>query len=259
MKLFDAHNHLQRLPAPRRAASAIEDARKAGVVVMAVNAVGPKDWPDIARLAADFPDVIVPCFGAHPWTVEELKPGWEAGLRGRLEEFPSACVGEIGLDRAPGRPDFALQLEIFRSQLRLAGELGRPAVVHCVGAWEALLSALKAERPAKFLLHAYGGAPELVPALSRLGAYFSFAGALAQPRRRRLRLSLAAAPKGRVLFETDSPGPAPGDLGWRGGPADVAEVVADAAGVLGMRVEELADLAWRNAGAFLEGLWPRGS
>ena len=256
MKLFDAHNHLQQLAGPRKLRSAIERAVEAGVAVMAVNGTRPEDWPGVARLASTYPGMIVPCFGVHPWFVEGLNPGWDGELRRRLEEFPSACVGEIGLDRAPGKPGFARQLEIFRFQLRLAAEAGRPAAIHCVRAWQALVEALEGARPARVLLHAYGGAPDLVPVFSRLGAYFSFSGELAQPKRARLRRCLAAAPRARVLFETDSPWDSPAAPGWRGGPAGVAEVAAAAARVLETTAEELAASAWGNARAFLDGLWP---
>ncbi|KAF3904838.1 hypothetical protein ABW20_dc0105387 [Dactylellina cionopaga] len=85
-------------------------------------------------------------------TLPEPKPLSEfiSETRKYLEEFPSALVGEIGLDRtfrlpnassgpdekrlSPHKVDMDHQKRVLEEQLRLAGEMNRAASIHGVGA-----------------------------------------------------------------------------------------------------------------------------
>lgn len=249
--LFDAHNHLQAYPGPGEVFSAVSEAQKAGVKLMLCAGTCPADWPRVAEIAGAWRGVL-PAFGLHPWKVPGAAAGWlealEEALRGSR-----ACVGEIGLDRAV-EADYSGQEEAFTAQLRLAKELGRPAVLHCVRAWGRLLEILKKERPPRFMLHSYGGPCEMMPDLAALGGYFSFSGAILDPKREKLRKALLFAPPDRLLFETESP--EPDGPGWRSGPAGLAEVMAGAALQLEREPGDLAALAWRNARNFLGELFP---
>lgn len=249
MKLFDAHNHIQNCRSSAEGDAALRGASEAGVEGMLVCGTCPADWGAVLELAGRDKRV-VPCFGLHPWF------GPEDGWLDRLEEFLTrtpSCVGEIGLDGARPSPG---QEENFLAQLALARKLDRPVVIHCVKNWGRMLELLKENRPAVFMLHAYGGPAELVKDLAALNGYFSFGGEITDPARERLRAALAAVPPERLLFETDSP--EPDAASWRSGPAGVAEVAAAAASVLGRPAEELAEASYANALAFLDRLWPAG-
>ena len=243
---FDAHSHLQEYASTRELDAALEAAKAAGVKTVLCNGTSPADWERVSALAAGHKGII-PCFGLHPWFVGKVRPGWLGLLEGFLSRSPS-CVGEIGLDKAASS-DFAEQEESFRAQLRLAKKLERPVSIHCVRAWGRLLEVLKEERPPAFMLHAYGGPPEMTGELAGLGAYFSFSGAVLDPEREKMRKALLAAPPERLLFETESPGPAL--PGRRPGPQGVVEVIGAAAAALGQTPEALGTLSWRNAETFL--------
>ncbi len=201
----DAHLHPQDYPAGTDVDQVLRQARSAGVGGFVCNGTEEPDWAAIERLArAD--SSVVPFFGIHPWFVAGAADSVLARLEAQLQRLP-AGVGEIGLDQHVEPLDRQRQEELFSAQLALAERLGRPATVHCVRAWGWLLEVLQ-RRPAGcgvFLLHAYGGAPELIPQLVRLGAYFSFSGSVLNPAYGRARRALPQVPAERLLLETDAP------------------------------------------------------
>jgi TatD DNase family protein len=205
IRLYDAHNHLQdeRLtPCREVVMAALERENVARVVV---NGSCEADWPQVLALARQDARVI-PSFGYHPWYVKERSPEWQPALLRHLEAVPSA-VGEVGLDRWVKDYDLEQQQEVFAWQLRLAAERNLPLSIHCLQAWGPLLGTLRAEpRPrCGFLLHSYGGAPELVAPLAELGAYFSLPGYFAHERKTRQREAFRQVPADRLLIETDAP------------------------------------------------------
>lgn len=259
-RLLDAHNHLQDARFLGDQAGLVRACRDEGVVAMVVNGSCESDWPAVAALAREHPDLIIPAFGYHPWYVSERTPSWEDRLRHRLQATRGATVGEIGLDRWKPGLDLVAQEEIFVRQLQIAAALNRPVSIHCLQAWGRLEELLRAgPRPARgFLLHSYGGPPEMIPGLTRLGAYFSLPGCFAHDRKLRQRETFRSVPPDRLLLETDAPDqclpdsrvrhplpPAPPDAPGRpprplNHPANLGAVYAFAAEWLGVPLAELA-------------------
>ena len=150
--------------------------------------------------------IVLPSFGYHPWYLHERTPDWKTSLEKFLDEIPSA-VGEIGLDR--WKPDLSYegQEEVFLAQLQIAAERNLPVSIHCLQAWGRLLELLQTNpRPARGLvLHSYGGPVEMIPALAKLGAYFSFPGYFLNERKLKQRETFKSVPAERLLIETDAP------------------------------------------------------
>lgn len=201
----DAHNHVQEEVLAPYLPDVMRRATEAGVTGMVVNGTSEADWPDVLRLSHEYPGVI-PCFGLHPWFVRERSAGWLERLEQYLSAVPSA-IGEIGLDRWVRDRDEAAQEQCFRQQLDLARRRGLPVMVHCLRAWGWLLDTLRDVGPpqAGMLIHAYGGAPDLLPELVAMGAYLSFAGNVLDPGHKRAQAALVAVPLERLLLETDAP------------------------------------------------------
>lgn len=207
MTFYDAHNHLQDDRFAGRLPELVAAIRAAGVARMVVNGSCETDWPQVAALAREFPELIVPSFGYHPWYVGERTPRWQATLVELLDQTPGAVVGEIGLDRWKPGLSFEGQEEVFFAQLRLAAERNLAASIHCLQTWGRLLELLRTSpRPARgFLLHSYGGPVEMVAPLAKLGAHFSFPGYFMHERKARQRETFKFVPADRLLIETDAP------------------------------------------------------
>lgn len=203
MSLFDSHNHLQRFADPARIIAEMRDAGVAGCVV---NGTGEDDWEAVARLAETFPDFVQPAFGLHPWKAHRRSAPWLGVLEGFLDRFPNASIGECGLDGWVTEPSLEVQREVFLPQLAIARERRLPVTIHALKAWEPLFDAFEEEKPPeKFLLHSFGGSPELVKRLAGLGAWFSFSGYFLQPRKAKVVEAFKVVPPDRLLVETDAP------------------------------------------------------
>jgi TatD DNase family protein len=267
VQFYDAHNHLQderlaahwpeiesRLWSPDPGNG---DAACPPVAGMVVNGSRELDWPRVLELSNHHANII-PSFGYHPWYVRERTPLWRETLEDFLLRVPSG-VGEIGLDRWMRDPDVEAQEEVFLFQLELAVRLERPVTIHCLQAWGRLVELLKAHRRPEcgFLLHSYGGPVELVRPLAALGAYFSFPGYFAHPRKERQRTVFLSVPRDRLLMETDAPDQLPPEswnrfsLAAADGrplhhPANLPAVYEFAAGFLAVALDTLAREVGQN-------------
>ena len=172
---------------------------------MVVNGCAESDWPTVAQIAKDHPQVL-PSFGYHPWFIHLRTPDWQKALEGFLDEYPSA-VGEVGIDRWKTDISYDDQEEVFLTQLAMATERNLPVSIHCLKAWGRLLELLQGNELPKrgFLLHSYGASAEMIPAFAKLGAYFSFSGYFLREAKSRHREAFKEVPADRLLIETDAP------------------------------------------------------
>ena len=211
---IDVHNHLQDPRLGGDPAALIATMREAGVVRCVVNATGEHDWAAVARLAEAFPDFVVPAFGVHPWRAHEVTPGWQSRLKRWIETFPSASLGECGLDGWVAGPAVEVQVPVFRDQLALARELGCPVTIHCLKAWGPLFEVFgEAGVPDRVLMHSFGGSVETARRLLRWSVWFSFSGYFLEPRKASVLEVFRQLPRDRILVETDAPDMVP-PAGW---------------------------------------------
>ena len=268
MSLHDSHNHLQRFADPARI---IAEMQAAGIADCVVNGTGEDDWDDVAVLAERFPDFVTPAFGLHPWKAHRRSTDWLRKLATHLDRFPTASIGECGLDGWVEEPSPAIQREVFLPQLALARERRLPITIHALKAWEPLFDAFATEAPPeKFLLHSFGGSAELVKRLSAVGAYFSFSGHFLHPRKARVLEAFNLIPRDRLLLETDAPEMLPPEefithlmAGGQNHPANLPRIAGGLATALGISPDHLAEITSANhAGFFHRGSEPsaaRGS
>jgi TatD DNase family protein len=205
MRYIDAHNHAHDERFGNSSEELLKVCETLGVSVSIVNGACPEDWEAVRRLAEKSP-IVLPCFGVHPWYIDNLPNNWFDTLVSFLDSTPS-CIGEVGIDgwRKEFNPD--LQEDIFIRQLILASERHLPISIHGLRRWGRLLEILQRfPRPkCGFLLHSYGGPVEMIPAFTKLGGYFSCPGFFLKPGREMKLKVFEAVPFDRLLLETDAP------------------------------------------------------
>ncbi|MDY0004050.1 MAG: TatD family hydrolase [Polyangia bacterium] len=283
MTLVDTHCHLFDERLARDLEGVVGRALEAGVTALVVPGVTLETSREAVALSERF-DCVWAGVGIHPEAVERPLTDRDLAALEALGEHPRVvAIGEVGLDRSPGRPELALQEQVFRAQVELARSMGLALLVHSRDAGGRTLALLEelvqAEgaieaRPAGSphtvsphvgskpagILHAWAGAPELARAFGRLGFAFGVAGVVCRKAAHRVRARLAALPLGSLVLETDAPyiGTAVRPRG-QVEPAHLPEV-RDALGeLLGLepsRVEEATTAKARALLGLAEGLRP---
>ena len=249
MKLFDCHNHIQDKRLEPTFDEVIVRGRGVGVVKMGVKGCCEDDWPRVAELGEKY-DGIYPSFGLHPWMIADRSPEWLQRLEAMLLKYPSAGVGEIGIDHKVTEYDPSDQESVFLAQLELASRLARPVTIHCRNAWGRLIELLDGfgVLPRGILIHCFGGSAEVALELVRRGAYISFSGSITRPNNRKAGPAIRAVPDDHILIETDAPDLLPTTAdGPLNEPANVRLVLAKAAELRGVSEVELAALTFQNA------------
>jgi TatD DNase family protein len=251
----DSHNHLQdpRLGDPEMVIALM---KKEGVIRCVVNATSEEDWPAVEKLAVTHPGFVLPAFGIHPWKAHTVTDGWQSRLLDLLDRHPLASIGECGLDRWVSFPSIDVQLPVFRAQMEMSRETGRPLTIHCLKAWGLLMDAIGME-PLRFLLHSFGGSQETALQLLSMGARFSFSGHFLHPRKADVLQVFRKLPHDRIFLETDAPDMLPPSAYIRHPlpenhhhPANLPEIGRGLAAALGMSSDELARITHENASVF---------
>jgi TatD DNase family protein len=239
--VIDTHAHLE----PAEAPAVLDRARAAGVDRVVVVATTVRQAAEALALA-DAHEGVYACLGVHPH--EAGSPADLEELRSLLGHERAVAVGETGLDYFRDYAPRAAQRALFERELALAGELGKPVVIHTRAADEDTLAALDGF-DGTVVLHCFSSPPLLEPALER-GWYVSFAGNVTYPKAPELREAAARVPRDRILAETDSPYLAPQPVrGKRNEPAHVVHTVEALAKVRGENAAELGRQIDANATA----------
>jgi TatD DNase family protein len=185
--------------------------------------------------------------GVHPHDARDWSAESAEWLRGILADSRVVAAGEMGLDYHYDHSPRAAQQAAFEAQLALAGEAGKPAIIHAREADEDVAAILRNHPGVTAILHSFSSGPQLLWAAVAMGHYVSFSGMLTF-KNWRLDPVIPEIPIDRLLVETDAPYLAPvPQRGRRNEPALVRFVAERLAEVLGVSFEEAAASTCRNA------------
>ncbi len=218
MKFTDAHIHVQGVGC-------------GNADLMFCNVSKPSEWSVLEKLIRKN-EKIIPFFGTHPWYSEEYD-GKER-LCAILEKYPSANVGEIGLDAVRSGNNAK---EVFTEQLDTAERTGRIVCIHNVRSTDCILSELR-KRNVRTILHSYDGPANMTPAFVKCGCYFSVSPRLFGKPENKVSCILRSIPKDRLLTESDGSG----DVTM-----PVQELLKRMSDVLCIDIDELSETTGQNA------------
>ena len=238
-------------------AEVIARAQQAGVGRFIVTGSDVDHSRKALGLSAAYPGLYATA-GVHPHHAKDCTDSTPEELRSLLGNSSVVAVGECGLDyfRNFSPPD--AQRDVFRMQLELAAECGKPAFLHQRDAHDDFMALLGAQRArlSAAVVHCFtGGADELREYLD-LDCHIGITGWICDERRGlHLRECVGLIPMDKLMLETDAPYLIPRDLKPR--PASnrnepmylrhIAEVVA---ACLDKPVDRLIEETTRNAEAF---------
>jgi TatD DNase family protein len=184
------------------------------------------------KLPDDKPGVLY-TYGIHPWFLNEDNQKQFIRSVENVATMPGIiAIGEAGFDKLRG-PTIELQRIIFEKQVIISEELKMPVVIHCVRAWEELLSVQKKLKPKMpWLVHGFRGNVELASQLLSKGMYLSFwFDFVLRPESGNL---LRQLPADRIFLETD------------GADIDIRTIYNKVANDLDMTVDGLKLLILKN-------------
>ncbi len=205
MELVDTHAHLDLEQFADDLDKVIADSRVAGVTRWINVGFDPERWVSTLALA-DRIDGLHAMLGFHPGSVD----AWSAPAFNQLsalarEQRPLA-IGEIGIDLYWSQDNLEVQIEAFRAQLDLAGELGLPAVIHMRESDPAMLETFDTHGSLPHIhFHSFDGGPALRAWALEHGATIGVGGLITRNGTDALREWVTAIPRDRVVLETDAP------------------------------------------------------
>lgn len=237
--MIDSHAHLTMFDEGELDA-VVGRAREAGVTRTLVPATGAADLDRTAALVERLDGFALAALGFHPHEASALDAGWKRRLEQALDSPGVVAVGEIGLDYHYENSPREDQRPAFRWQLELARERGLPVVLHHREAWDDFLAVLDAVPGVGGVAHSFTEGAEGVVAVHARGLHVGISGMVTFPRGDNIRAAAAAAGKGSLLVETDSPYLAPvPHRGRRNEPALVRLVAEAVAGVREVSPDEI--------------------
>ncbi|GAA1922234.1 TatD family hydrolase [Nocardioides marmoribigeumensis] len=168
-----------------------------------------------ARWAVDVADRvpgIVAGVALHPNEAPRLaEQGWLDRAWGEIEQLAEhprvRAVGETGLDHfRTGEEGRAAQEDSFRRHVDLAKRLDRTLVIHDRDAHAEVLRVVDSEGPPdRVVMHCFSGDAAFARECLDRGFWLSFAGTVTFKNAVGVREAMQAAPRDRVLVETDAP------------------------------------------------------
>ncbi len=172
--------------------------------------------------------------GIHPWYINEKLNNIQLKKLAAIAQNPAIkFIGECGLDRLKGAP-LPLQEEIFIKQIRMAEEVKKPVIIHCVRCYNELLSIKKIVRPRiPFIVHGFNTKIEIARQLLEKDFYLSLGGALLNEESNAMKV-LQEIPLDSLFLETDDK-----DI-------SIIDIYQKVAEVKGLTIEELEKIVFDN-------------
>ncbi len=247
--LVDSHCHLDFPDFAGETDAVVARAAAAGVTRMVTICTRLRQAPAVRAIAEAHTGVFWAA-GTHPMHAAEEPMARLDDLLALAEHPKFVGIGETGLDYHYTGETAVVQAESLRLHIEAARRSGLPLIVHARDA-DADIGRILAEEHAAgafaCVMHCFTAGAALAETALGLGFYLSISGIATFRNAGDLREIFAAAPRDRLLVETDSPYLAPNPhRGKRNEPAYTADTARAMAAHLGLEFPEFAALTSAN-------------
>lgn len=186
--------------------------------------------------------------GVHPEELEDLPDDWLHEIDTMAREEKCVAIGEVGLDYYWRSDNKEEQKKVFRAQLALAADIGKPVIIHDREAHGDCMEMIRTFGYHRGVFHCFSGSAEMAEELLKHGWYLGFDGPVTYKNARKVLEVLQITPCDRILIETDSPYLSPVPMrGKRNDSSNLRYVTEKIAEVKSMTVEEVAAMTAENA------------
>lgn len=249
MELFDTHAHLDFPEYQADLKEVLERATENEVAYILNVGTDVASSRKSVRLAREHKNIYA-AVGIHPSDLENFGQQELKALQLLSAEEKVVALGEMGLDYYRDRFPRERQQEAFRTQLKLAKQLGLPVIIHNRDAHEVVLRIVQEENIGEVggIMHCFSGDWAVAKKSMDNNLLVAIGGAVTFKNAPELKEIARKTPRDRLLLETDSPflSPEP-KRGKRNEPGNVRLVAECIADLRGIPVEDLAYWTTLNA------------
>jgi len=244
---IDSHAHLEMSPFDRDRDQVVRRAKDADVEIIVTVGTTVEDCRKALEITNRYPGIYA-VIGIHPHEVKDIKRETYDSLREMAKHEKVVAYGEIGLDFFRNLSPRGIQIQRFREQLELAGELNLPVVIHDRDAHRETMNLLKDWKGSRGgIIHCFSGDYPMAKQCIDLGFYISIPGTVTFEKNEKLRSIVRDLPLESLLVETDCPYLTPNPFrGKRNEPAYVVHTAKKIAEIKGKPVEEVAAVMTAN-------------
>lgn len=258
--LIDTHCHLSFPELASQTDAVITRAKLRGVDRLITVATTPADACSAAKILDSHANVFMAA-GIHPHEAGKCTRDDLDALRrlhgGETNGAPRdrlVAVGETGLDFHYDFAPRARQEEVFRYQIELALEIGRPLVIHARKAEEQVCDILRnyPTLAGRVVFHCFSANSTTAQRILDMGFWLSFTGVVTFANAREIREAAKLVPDDRFMLETDAPymSPEPVRKTRPNEPAFVEHTARFLAELRGVTFEDIAAQTTQNAEEF---------
>ncbi len=262
MALIDTHAHLTFPELYSQIEAVMDRCTAQGVSQVITVGTDVADAQCALTVARQFPGRVFVAAGFHPHEAAKVSPSCFDTMNSLWECVEVVALGEMGLDY---HYDFApkdIQRKVLAAQLKQAGQLNKPLVIHSREAIDDTIALLEdhgfKDKPVVF--HCFTGSTNEAAKLAERGWRISFTGVVTFKKSIELQEIARSCPANQLMVETDSPylSPVPVRSHRPNEPAFVAHTARFMAKLRGVSETAIAELTTRNARQFFDLPDPNG-
>lgn len=237
----DSHCHLDFACFNDTLSSMLAECAQCHVNSFIVPSTTAASWPKVLALPQRYQQISV-ALGLHPYFLAQFEDDHLVQLEQHLASASVVALGEIGLDKWPNMPHYALQERVFVAQLELAQHFRLPVILHARKSEDDLLKYI---RKIRFMqggvVHAFNGSLQQARQFIELGFVIGIGGTVTYPRAKKAHRVLEALSDSDYVLETDSPDmPLNGFQGLVNTPKSIPLVAECVAAIRQQTIEQIA-------------------